>query len=447
MLVRRCRWFFLFLLSWITCNLPVIGQTAPWQWQFAVQSTGGVISSEKSTVDATGDILVVGTFKGEVTFAPLAPLISGAHEDIFVAKFAARSGQCLWASRAGGDGYEDGRGIAVTPTGDVLITGNFQVDPARFGTLPELIPVGNADLCVAKLDGQTGAWLWAVGTGSVKRDIGWAVTADQAGNAIVTGEFEGYINFGATQLFPSGGSTDVFLAAFDGTNGQAMWALAAGGNGLDRGLAIAVDAAGEMVVTGQFAEVAVFPSTQLFAQQQEQGAFIAKASGQPVRWQWARALSAEGIISQGLTLDTRGNIFTTGGFQGALHVGTDPDKEAEQTLQSASSQMSDCFLAKLDAQGHFLWATRGGGLDDERGYDVVADPQGDVYTTGFFRGEALFGADMLNTPGTTVYVGKLSGKTGQWLGVTQTHNASLSTEAFGSSLSLRGDGQLVRARL
>ena len=52
-----------------------------------------------------------------------------------------------------------------------------------------LVSAGFRDFFVAKRAGSTGAWLWAVRAGDSGDDYGIGVAVDAAGNALVTGMF------------------------------------------------------------------------------------------------------------------------------------------------------------------------------------------------------------------------------------------------------------------
>ena len=64
-------------------------------------------------------------------------------------------------------------------------------------------------------------------------------------------------------------------------------------------------------------------------------------------------------------------------------------------LQTRGSPSSlDAFLCKYDPSGKLLWAQQGGGINDDRGYGVAVDLAGNCYWVGSFQGDATFG---LNT--------------------------------------------------
>jgi hypothetical protein len=91
---------------------------------------------------------------------------------------------------------------------------------------------------------------------------GLGLTTEADGTTHVTGSFSGTITFDdddETSTFSAGGGTDVFVAAFEPSgNYRAGSAFAFGGNGLNVGRGIAVDAAGNVVLTGHFTNTTDF---------------------------------------------------------------------------------------------------------------------------------------------------------------------------------------------
>ena len=78
-----------------------------------------------------------------------------------------------------------------------------------------------------------------------------ASALDASGNVFVTGSFTGQVTFGNTML-NSGGDTDVFLAKWNAQANTWAWAVRGGGNGRDAGTSVAVSGS-SVYVTGSFA--------------------------------------------------------------------------------------------------------------------------------------------------------------------------------------------------
>jgi len=164
-------------------------------------------------VDGMGNAYMTGYFTGTVTFGSHT-LTANMYCNTFVAKLNP-SGYWLWAVQSVGTSEDHGRGIAVDGAGNACVTGLF-VGTVTFGS-HTLTSNGTGfdgfDIFVAKLD-PSGNWLWAVNAGGIRYDWGIGIAVDGAGNAYVTGDFEGTATFGSHTLTASGGywDKDIFVA-------------------------------------------------------------------------------------------------------------------------------------------------------------------------------------------------------------------------------------------
>ena len=105
--------------------------------------------------------------------------------------------------------------------------------------------------------------------GSAGPDAGRGVAVDAAGNVYTTGAFSGTLRLGGFTLV-SRGDQDLFVGKQD-ASGNWLWARSAGGaSGDDEGRDVAVDAAGNVYVTGIFNGQAAVGSTVLHSSQSVQ---------------------------------------------------------------------------------------------------------------------------------------------------------------------------------
>lgn len=156
-------------------------------------------------VDAVGNVLLTGSAAGSVDFGGGA-LTSAGGTDIFVAKLTA-GGVHLWSKRFGAAGNQDGRDIAVDPSGAVLVAGDFTTSVDFGGGV--LTSAGVTDGFIAKLD-SFGAYVWSKKQGDAVAQSVTGVAADASG-VFATGTFAGVVNFGGASL-TSAGATDVMVA-------------------------------------------------------------------------------------------------------------------------------------------------------------------------------------------------------------------------------------------
>ncbi len=112
-------------------------------------------------------------------------------------------------------------------------------------------------------------------------------------------------------------------------------------------------------------------------------------------------------VGYSVTVDSSGNIYTTGLFQGTVDF--DP---GAGTANLTSNGLHDVFVLKLNSSGNYVWAKNFGGTDNEKGFSVAVDSSGNVYTTGDFQGTADFDpgpgtANLTSNGGRDVFVSKL----------------------------------------
>jgi hypothetical protein len=85
---------------------------------------------------------------------------------------------------------------------------------------------------------------------------------DGTGNVVLTGYFQPFVDLGGG-LLTSFGTQDIFVAKYASANGAYLWSDQFGGTGYDNGNGVAVDSAGDIVVTGFFQNVANFGGLSL----------------------------------------------------------------------------------------------------------------------------------------------------------------------------------------
>jgi hypothetical protein len=110
-------------------------------------------------------------------------------------------------------------------------------------------------------------------------------------------------------------------------------------------------------------------------------------------WLWAK--SAGGTFDDygnSVATDANGNTFVCGYFESpSITFGS-------YTLTNAGGR--DIFLVKYDASGNVLWAKSAGGTEDDRGYSVATDANGNCFVTGFFYSSSItFGSYTLTNAG------------------------------------------------
>jgi hypothetical protein len=196
-------------------------------------------------IDNMGNVLVTGSFSGVVDFGG-GPLASASGTDIFIAKLDP-NGAHLWSQRFGGAGDGIGEAIAIDSVGNVLVTGSFS-GVVDFGGGP-LTSAGGTDIFVAKFD-PNGAHLWSQRFGDAADQEARSIATDGSQNVLATGVLGGAADFGGGPL-ASAGSTDVFVVKLD-PSGAYLWGKRFGDANPQVGTGITADGAGQVILTGYF---------------------------------------------------------------------------------------------------------------------------------------------------------------------------------------------------
>ncbi len=103
---------------------------------------------------------------------------------------------------------------------------------------------------------------------------------------------------------------------------------------------------------------------------------------------WLRSAGGENhdeALDMASTSD--GHFVTVGYFSSGAHFGN---------VILNGSGFSDAFVHKIDANGNTVWAKKLGGIKPDRATSVACDNDGNIYVTGFFTDQAVFGNITLN---------------------------------------------------
>ena len=241
-------------------------------------------------VDAGGNAYVTG-FAGSTDF-PTTPgafqtaLLSGPYYSAFVTKLNPTGSGLVYSTYLGGSGGETGNAIAVDAAGSAYVTGytysmDFPTTPGAFHPTPGVV----ADAFVTKLNLDGSGLAYSTYLGGSGGDAGYAIAVDAGGNAYVTGS-TGSVNFPTTpgafqpvhgsyywflwltlhpdpNLCPNPNTclpADAFITKLNPAGSALVYSTYLGGKDSDGGSSIAIDAEGNVHVTGGTASLN-FPTT------------------------------------------------------------------------------------------------------------------------------------------------------------------------------------------
>jgi hypothetical protein len=237
---------------------------------------------EDAGVDLRNDIVIAGEFNGTIRFDD-ASLSSDGGFDIFVTKLDT-DGRHKWSRQFGNaSGIQAQARVAVHALGNIAVAALFE-GTLDVGGGPMESRDGH-DLFVVKLD-PDGNYVWhrQFALQRAPCDISecsldaFDLAVDGQGNLVLTGHFEGAVDFGGTRL-ASDGATDGFIAKLD-VDGNLLWS-GRYGDGLpqctspDCVALAAVDGDNNVLIGGYFENSADF-GTGLFTSSGGKDAFVAK---------------------------------------------------------------------------------------------------------------------------------------------------------------------------
>ncbi len=105
-------------------------------------------------------------------------------------------------------------------------------------------------------------------------------------------------------------------------------------------------------------------------------------------------------------------------------------------IDLTGSGSKDIFVAKLDSDGNCVWARRAGGSGADYGYGIVVDQQNNIYVTGSFNGTADFGKQVLASNNySNIYVAKLD-QDGNWVWVNTAGGSGFNNAGFAITAGL-----------
>src|SRR5947207_15093577 len=266
-------------------------------------------------VDGASTVLVTGYLNGTVNFG-LGTITSAGGPDVFLVKYTPE-GAPLWAKRFGGSGFDVAHGIAVDGGGNVAVTGDFQ-NTADFGT-GLLQTAGGRDIFLAEYS-PDGAPLWSRSFGGTSEDGATSVALDGSGNVIVTGSFTGAVDFGGG-LLPDLGGGDIFLAKYSPSGAHLWSKRFGGGGSLgEQAAGVTADGAGNVILTGAILDSVSFGGPVLWSDQ-TYDIYVAKFTAAGAYLWSRRAGEGYDDSGLAVAADGSGNALVAGYFSVAAAVG------------------------------------------------------------------------------------------------------------------------------
>ena len=334
-------------------------------------------------VDSAGSAYVTGR-TGSTDF-PLADAFqstcSGSSE-VFVTKLNAAGSELVYSTYLGGNGDDEGKGIAVDSAGNAYVTGyttstNFPVANALQDTNH-----GGAAVFVTKLSADGSELVYSTYLNGVNDDYGYAVAVDSSGNAYVAGVTHS-VDFPTTPnafqithynyVLP-----DAFVTKLNADGSALVYSTYLGSTHEDYAYGVAVDSAGHAYVTGD-THYGDFPRKNAFQGKHGGGidAFVTKLSPDGSALVYSTFLGGgHGDSGRGIAADADGNAYVTG------HTSSPDFPVANASQGTCGNNYLRPFVTKLNPDGSPLYSTcLGSGTFS---HAVAADADGNAYVIAGF---------------------------------------------------------------
>ncbi len=227
---------------------------------------------------------------------------------------------------------------------------------------------------------------YATYLGGAQVDDARAVAVDAAGNSYLIGSSTSP-DYPGTNRGQTFGAQDIVVAKLNPAGSAVLWATYIGGQGVDIGLAIAVDAQGSVYGGGSTASTNFPVSDNAFQPVLGGGSAITdgvvfrlNATGTALTWSTYLGGSLSDLV-RGLAIDATGAVYVTGRTDS-----TDFPNTNRENLPPRGG--GDAFVTKLNASGSALvYSLLLGGFALDVGNGVAVDATGSVFVVGESRSE------------------------------------------------------------
>lgn len=392
-------------------------------WAGATDS--GSTNLNNICTDPSGNLIVFGAFTSSVLrLGPfrLVNSLGAGQGQFFLAKIDP-SGTVLWAiadgntvptylTVMGGIYILTPGGVATDAAGNIYITSGFKQASMSIGstTLTNTSTTGATyDIYVAKFS-PAGTPLWARSVGGDGNDYGFGITVASTDKVYITGVFNSLnMGVGASTisnpyaLVVSGADTPIaYIAKFDATTGNPLWAQQAGETDGTRGafgVGLAHDNAGNVYMTGGYGNPSItFGSTTVTRAHpamvtNRTSLYLVQYSPSDVVT-WSKSISSDtsNVFGYAIALASCGQVWVSGNYSRRVFIETDTLNVVPHTGGGAGDPI---FIAGYNLAGGVVgYAGLSSGGDDQNG--IACDASGNVFMCSDLIGTMTVGPDVIS---------------------------------------------------
>ncbi len=365
-----------------------VAQDCHWSSQIGgtEQEGAGVIGSDRN-----GNVYIGGSTHSHVCYFRSDSLTLGGFNQCYFVKYDA-NGNEVWIKQLAGPsisielGYISITGIIDTIRNVILGYGHFY---NQISIGDSVIYGSGQTILLMKMD-LDGNLIWARTGGGSGQDYALGLTYDEQGNIYMSGCNEKEATFSETTI-PAGG----FLAKYT-TDGSLLWVKNKFREYSPYGYFPYTEAPpfnllylnNKLLVNGNIRNSTIIIDTITIIQNSGYVSSYLASFDTAGYIEWLKpAARPLGFCGGQFTSDSTNNIYITGFYQ----------KKAifENDTLFDSTAVYDCFLAKYNSNGGFIWARNLNSDYMAQGRGILSDGAGNVYLAGMFQGKAFFGNDTL----------------------------------------------------
>ncbi|RLB63490.1 MAG: hypothetical protein DRI90_06735, partial [Deltaproteobacteria bacterium] len=352
----------------------------------------GLRFGDETTNDYAWGLAVLGDGTSVLVGEAIGPMDLGGNTlgangatDVIIGKIDG-TGAHLWSARYGDANDSWANDVAVDGAGNMVLVGAFDGTLDFGGLSTPLVAVGTWDGFVAKIS-AAGVAQWAVPLGDAGTTRPLAIDVDAAGNAAITGYFNGTLTLTGQA---SSSDDDGFVARLD-PSGTITWGTTFGGSGIDHGNDVAFES-GNLIVGGVFDETIDFGG-QAQTDEGEQDGFVAKLNGSNVQ-QWIVPIGSTGTQEVHEVAIDGTNVVVLGLGNGTVNIAG----------QETFADLDDVFVIKLDSGGSLLWKHHFIGPEDQQPGGLAVDGQGSLWFGVSQEATADYGGGVVMSAGSDDWV-------------------------------------------
>ena len=303
------------------------------QYWIALLGGGSTDYHQSVAIDSAENIVLCGRTSSD----------GAGSNDVLITKYDSL-GTLQWSRTLGGSGADNGLGVAIDSSDNIIISGTTVSDGE-----------GSQDLLVAKYN-SSGVLQWDRTLGGSGIDTGESVAIDSSDNIIVSGR----------TTSDGAGSNDLLIVKYN-SSGVLQWDKTLGGSGSENGLGVAVDSSDNIIVVGIVTSDGAGLNDALIAKYNSSGTLL-----------WDRTLggsSDETFAS--VAVDSFDNIVAVG------------------DVKSDGAGGFDVLIAKYNSSGALQWDRSLGGISAEQGRAVAIDSSDNIVLGAYTSSDGEGSADAL----------------------------------------------------